>query len=179
VTVTPRREGRRAPSRAAWAAWLLSCGLAAVMASAQGIPAPKLELIRQATVAMKIDQRIHGLIRQRVDARVAALRIDNPGLSDSLAAAARVVVAAAYASRVEGRDGLMARVHAVLDRHLTEEDLKFAVNFKGSDQGKRYRELAPRVVAESVEAGRVWGESLEPEIRRRLEETFRGQNLKL
>lgn len=144
-------------------------------ASAQNIPGPKLDLIKQATAAMKLDQRIQGLVHQRVDAEVEEFRLDNPGLPDSVAREARVVIARVYAENLEGRDGLMPRVYAVLNRHLTEDDLKFAVNFRGSDQGRRYRELVPRVVAESLEAGRVWAENLEPEVRRRLEAVLRGR----
>lgn len=148
-----------------------------VSAQARNIPAPKLELIRQATAAMKLDQRIHGLVRQQVDARTEAFRIDNPGVSDSLVRVARALIADVYTNHLEGRDGLMPRVYAVLDRHLTEEDLRFAVHFSGSDQGRRYRELVPRVVAESLDAGRTWSQSLEPEIRRRLYAALRGTGL--
>jgi hypothetical protein len=155
----------------------LACALALTLgvafAPAQTIPAPKLDLIKQATAAMKLDQRIRGLVAQRVDARVEQLRLDHPGLSDSLASVARSIIAAVYEENLEGRDGLMFKVYSVLDRRLTDEDLKFAVNFKGSDQGKRYRELIPRVVAESLEAGRLWVDRLEPEVRKRLEARLR------
>jgi hypothetical protein len=158
----------------------VTLALAGVTApSGQNISTPKLDLIKQAMASMKIDERIHGMVRQRTESRVESIRIENPGLSDSLAGEARAVIARVYESNLEGRNGLMPRVYAVLDRRLTEEDLKFAVNFRGSDQGKRYRELVPRVVNESLEAGRQWSESLEPEIRQRLEDTFRGQGVRL
>src|SRR5690606_26106779 len=107
------------------------------VATAQSIPAPKLDLIKRAAAAMKLDQRIHGLVRQQVESRVDAFRIDNPGAPDSLVATARTLIAGVYAENLEGRNGLMPRVYTVLDRHLTEEDLRFAVNFSGSDQGRR------------------------------------------
>lgn len=134
----------------------------------QNIPAPKLGLIRQAVTAMKLDARIGGLVAQRVDAKVEELRLRNPDMNDSLAAEARAVIARVYEENLEGPRGLMPRVYAVLDRHLTEDDLRFASDFRNSDHGKRYRELVPRVVNESLEAGRRWGEALEPEIRARL-----------
>jgi hypothetical protein len=152
--------------------WVLTAGI--VMASAQTISAPKLELIKQAMAAMKIDQRIEGLVRQRIEAKVAALKIANPGLSDSLVALARAHITDTYEAHLDTRDGLLTRIHVVLDRRLTEDDLKFAVNFKGSDHGKRYRELVPRVIAESVEAGRLWSDALEPTIQSRLQAALRG-----
>jgi hypothetical protein len=45
-------------------------------------------------------------------------------------------------------------------------------------EGISERELLPRGVNESVEAGRVWSESLEPEIRRRLEDGVRGTEIR-
>jgi len=145
---------------------------------AQNIPTPKLELIKQATTAMKLDQRVQNLIQQKVEARVQTIRLENPGLSDSMVGEIRTVLARVHESRLEGRDGLMPRIYMVLDRRLTEDDLKFAVDFRGSDQGKRYRELVPRVVAESLEAARVWSETLEPSIQIAMEDAFRGHGLK-
>jgi hypothetical protein len=155
------------------------CGLLGLaFARAQNIPAPKMDLIRQAMAAMKIDQRILGLVSQRVAQKTQAIRVENPGVGDSLIQEARGVIATVYAENLDGSGGLMPRIYAILDKRLTEEDLKFAVKFRGSDQGKRYRELVPRVVNESVEAGRDWSDKLEPEIRRRLEDGFRGQGMK-
>jgi hypothetical protein len=113
------------------------------------------------------------LVDQRVESEVQSLRLANPGLSDSLAAEARGIIAGVYAENMAGRDGLLPQVYAVLDRHLTESDLKFASDFRGSDQGKRYRELVPRVVKESLAMGHDWAERLEPVIRRRLEERLK------
>ena len=140
---------------------------------AQNIPAPKLEQIKQAVSAMKLDLRIQGMVAQRVEAKVQSLRLGNPEMTDSLAGEARGIISSVYAGNMEGRDGLMPRVYAVLDRHLTPEDLKFATEFRSSDQGKRYRELVPRIVQESLAAGHEWAERLEPEIRRRLEERLK------
>lgn len=154
-------------------------GAVAVGSAAAEVPPRKLELIRQAMTSMKLDGKIQAMIDQRVEGRVQKLRIENPGLPDSTAARAREVVRGVYAEARAGRDGLDAKVHEVFDRHLTEEDLRFATNFKASDNGKRYREVAPRIVNESVEAGRRWAERLEPEVKRRLEAEFRGENLRL
>jgi len=151
--------------------------LAAFSARAE-VPAPKLELIKQAMAAMKVDARVHGLVAARVEGRIQAIRARNPGISDSLLAVARSAVAGAYADHLEGPDGLFPRVYAVLDRRLGPDDLRFVIDFQGSDQGRRYREMVPRIVAESVEEGRLWAERREPEVRRRLEERLRGSDVK-
>jgi hypothetical protein len=159
---------------------LLSAALVAgaAFSARADVPLRKLALIRQAMTAMKLDLKIEGMIASRVEGRAQKVRIDNPGMPDSLMPAVRATIAEVYAENRAGRDGLDAQVHAVFDRHLTEEDLKFATNFNASDNGKRYREVAPRVVNESIEVGRRWSERLEPEVRRRLEQRFRGESWK-
>ena len=96
-------------------------------------------------------------------------------MKTSAAEKARGVIRGAYAEERQGRDGLDAKVYAVFDRHLTEEDLEFVTNFRASDNGKRYREVAPRIVNECVDAGLRWAERLEPRIRERLGEALRGE----
>jgi hypothetical protein len=152
--------------------------LTAVVAGAAEIPARKLGLIREAMAAMKLDAKIQGMINARVEARTQKIRIDNPQVTDSLANEIRATIAQVYAENRAGREGLDNLVYAVFDRHLTEEDLKFVGSFNSSDNGKRYREVAPRIVKESVDAGQRWSERLEPEIRKRLLERFRDLNLK-
>ena len=157
---------------------LLSVVLSASVVQAD-IPARKVSLIRQAMTSMKLDSKIQGMINAKVEARTQKIRIDNPGLSDSLTNEIRATIAEVYAENRDGRDGLDAQVYAVFDRHLTEEDLKFVGSFNSSDNGKRYREVAPRIVQESVSVGQRWSDRLEPEIRRRLGEQFREIDLKL
>jgi hypothetical protein len=159
------------------AALIAFVSLSSSFASAE-IPAPKLELIKQAMASMKIDARVRGLVAARVEARTQAIRASNPGLSDSLLDVARGATASVYSENMDGPDGLFPRVHAVLDRRLSADDLKFILDFHGSDQGRRYKEMAPRIVAECVEEGRSWAERLEPEIRARLEATFRGAEVR-
>lgn len=148
-------------------------------AFAADIPPRKLALIREAMTAMKLDLKIQGMIDAKTEARAQKVRIDNPGLSDSVGHEIRATIREVYAENRTGREGLDNQVHAVFDKYLSEEDLKFATNFQASDNGKRYREVAPRIVNESVQAGQRWAERLEPEIRRRLEHRFREWNLRL
>jgi hypothetical protein len=168
------------------AARLAALLLLVAMGARAEIAAPKLELIKRAMAAMKVDARIHGLVAARVEGKVQAIRAQNSarnenrdsGVSDSLLAVARSAIAGAYADHLEGPDGLFPRVHAVLDRRLSAEDLRFVADFHGSDEGRRYREAVPRIVAECVEEGRLWAERLEPEVRARLEDALRGTDVK-
>jgi hypothetical protein len=157
---------------------LLVTVLALAFAAGADVPPRKVELIRQAMTAMKLDQKIQGMIDAKIAARVQKIRIENPEVNDSVAGAIRETVALVYSENREGRDGLDRRVLEVFDRHLSEADLRFVANFNGSDNGKRYREVAPRIVSECLQAGQFWSERLEPELRRRLESSFREWSLK-
>lgn len=143
-------------------------------AGASAIAAPKLDLIKRAMASMKIDQKIRALVDQRVELRARQVRGDNPGMPDSVYRGVRAAISRIYADNTDRPGGLMPRIHTLLDRSFSEDDLRFAVNFNGSDQGKRYRERVPRVINESLEIGRRWSEALEPEIRDDLEARFRG-----
>lgn len=156
------RSERRTWTGAAALLLAFSCVLA------RDVPPQKVELIRGAMASMKLDRKIQGMIDHRVEGRVQKLKAENPGLPDSVAAAARVVIAETYAERRQGRDGLDARVIAVFDKHLTEDDLRFAQNFNASDNGKRYREVAPRIVDECVREGAAWADGVDYDVRRKL-----------
>jgi hypothetical protein len=148
-------------------------------AGASNIPAPKLDLIKQAMAATKVDQKIRGLVEQRIEMRALRIRGDNPDMPDSVYHEVRAIVAEVYRTNADRSGGLFSRVYSLIDRNFNENDLKFAVNFNSSDQGKRFRERVPRLVNESQDIGRKWSESLEPEIRSRLDARFRGTGLKL
>jgi hypothetical protein len=155
----------------------LLCAFAAVFA--REVPPQKIELIRSAMESMQLDRKIQGMIDHRVEGRVQRLKADNPGLSDSTAAAARAVIRETYAEERQARDGLDARVYAVFDKHLTESDLRFAKNFNASDNGKRYREVAPRIVEECVREGTRWANEVDYAVRRKLQAQPWGMRLKL
>ena len=111
----------------------LALGVCGILSSATAeVPPRKVALIQQALASMKLDAKIQGMINTRVEARVQKIRIDNPGLSDSLSQEIRSTIAQVYQENRDGRDGLDAQVYAVFDRHLTEEDLKFISKFNAA-----------------------------------------------
>ncbi len=161
-------------------AGFLALGLSLWAVSRAELSGPKLDLIRKAMTAMKVDARVDALVAARVENKAQAIRAMNPDLPESLLAEARAAMAEVYARNLHGgRDGLFPRIYAVLDHRLSTDDLRFVVDFKGSDQGRRYRELVPRLVNECLEEERAWAERLEPDVRSRLETVLRGSGAKL
>ena len=143
------------------------------------IPRQKLALIEKAMDAMRLKPRIEGMIDNVATVKVKRIQNDNPGISDSVLTEVRDVIRRVYRENMDGREGLYPRVYAIFDKYLTEDDLKFAVNFNASDAGQRYSKVAPRIAQESVELGKKWTDKLEPEILSRLKDRFGNDSLKI
>ncbi len=157
----------RFPIRFAFSVLLLGA-IVAPAQDASRIPPQKLDMIKDAMASMRLDDRIQSMVDQQIDIKARRIANDNPDLTEDEVRVVRRTIAGVYAANMRGRGGLMDRVHVIFDRYFTEEDLRFAVRFRDSDGGRRYRDLAPRAVHDAMDAGMRWSEELEPEIRRRL-----------
>ena len=145
---------------------LLSSGFATV-------PPQKVALIQKAMETMRLKSKMDGFINKVVNVKVQRIRNDNPGMSDTTVTEVRNTIAGVYQENLEGKDdALYPQLYAVVDKYLTDDDLKFVLNYKQSDGGQRYAKLAPRIIAEAGEVERKWDERLTPEIGRRLKDRF-------
>ncbi len=136
------------------------------------IPPQKLALIQKAMQTMHVDSRMNGFIGKIVAVKVKRIRNDNPGMSDSLASEIHKVIAGVYQENLDTTDGLYPQLYQVVDKYLTEDDLKFVVNYNGSDGGQRYAKLAPQIIQEAGAVEGKWNDKLQPEIRKRLKTQF-------
>ena len=143
------------------------------------IPKQKMALIEKAMVAMRLKPRIEGMIDHVATVKVKRIQNDNPGISDSVLSEVHEVIRGVYRENMDGREGLYPQVYKLFDKYLTEDDLKFAVNFNASDAGQRYSKFAPRIAQESIELGKKWTDKLEPEILSRLKDRFGNDSLKI
>jgi hypothetical protein len=58
----------------------------------------------------------------------------------------------------------------VYRKHLTLEDLQALIAFYESPVGKKYAQVGPSILNESMEAGQEWGSSLRGKFEKQLEE---------
>ena len=57
----------------------------------------------------------------------------------------------------------------IYDKHFTPDEIRSLITFYSSDIGKKLIEVMPTLLQESMKAGQEWGESLRPEVQRRVQ----------
>ena len=147
------------------------------IAIASDIPREKLALIQKAMEVMHVKSKMDGFIGKIVSAKVKRIQKDNPGVSDSMLVEIQAVINGVYRENLDGGDGLYAKLYQVVDKYLSDDDLKFVMNYNASDGGQRYSKAAPKVIQEAGEIERKWSNKLEPVIMARLKGKFKGADL--
>jgi uncharacterized protein len=65
------------------------------------------------------------------------------------------------------------------DKHFTHDEIKELLRFYSTDIGKKVIRTAPALAQETLAFGMQWRQSLVPEIRRRIRERFKKENIEL
>lgn len=65
-------------------------------------------------------------------------------------------------------DDLVELITPIYDRHFTQPEIRDLIRFYESDTGRRFVELQPQIMQESMEAGQKWGTELAQRIQQRL-----------
>ena len=143
------------------------------------IPKQKIDLIQKAMEVMRVKTKMEGFIGKIVAVKTQRIRNDNPdSISDSLLTEIRNTISRVYQDNLEGRDGLYPQLYAVVDQYLTDDDLKFVMNYNASDGGQRYAKVAPRIVHDALEIEKKWSDKLEPALVEKLKNRFHGLNFR-
>ena len=80
------------------------------------------------------------------------------------------------------RDNLPAFADAVIPlyhKHFTHEDIRGLINFYSTDLGKKAIGVLPLLMQDSMRTGQQWGQSLEPEIQRRILKRLKAEGIEL
>lgn len=64
--------------------------------------------------------------------------------------------------------GLLERQVQIYHRHLSHQEIREILAFYRSPVGVKLNQALPAITAEGYQAGREWGQSLAPELRRRI-----------
>ncbi|SMC53480.1 DUF2059 domain-containing protein [Pedobacter nyackensis] len=67
-------------------------------------------------------------------------------------------------------DHLLEMLLPVYQKHMSEQDLKELIAFYQSPVGKKLAEKTPFIVADSMQAGQVWGKKLGEDIIKKIQE---------
>lgn len=141
------------------------------------IPKQKIALIQKSMDVMHVKSKMDSFIEKTVTVKAQRIRNDNPdSISDSLLREIRSIISGVYQDHLDGNDGLYPQLYTVVDRYLTDDDLKFVMNYNASDGGQRYAKVAPRIVHDALEIEKKWSDRLESVIREKLKDRFQGLN---
>jgi len=73
----------------------------------------------------------------------------------------------------------MALITPIYHRHFTHDEIKGLIAFYQTDLGSKTIRVMPALLQESMSAGQQWGQTLAPEIRRRVLERLKAEGVDL
>lgn len=99
----------------------------------------------------------------------SALRQRHPGLPERVIPELTRELTAVFEERAHAPGGLVDRIIAVYDRHFTHDEVRELIAFNRTPIGRKTLEVMPAIMGETLAAGQAWGQSLAPEVRRRVD----------
>lgn len=82
-----------------------------------------------------------------------------------------------FSEKLTAPGGLVDQVTPVYDRYFTHSEIQDLIAFYQTPTGKKAIQVLPRIVSDSMLAGQRWGQSLNPEIQKRVMEALRKDGL--
>jgi len=86
---------------------------------------------------------------------------------------------ALFEERMNAPDGMVDRVIPIYDKYFTHSEIKELLAFYQTGVGRKAVDVLPKVVAEAMVAGQIWGQSLGPEINRRVAAVLKKEGIEL
>jgi hypothetical protein len=145
-------------------------------AAAQDVAPDKrvdIEKLLEMTGAMRIGQ---ALSQTMVAQLTAAVRAANPSIPDQLMDVLPEEVNAVLA---ENAPAFVAMAVRVYDKYYSAAEVKALIAFYATPIGRKVIAVTPSLAQESMQIGIQWGQSLGPEIDRRIRARFRKEGVKL
>lgn len=99
---------------------------------------------------------------------------ENPDMPEKTIAVIKDEVNQIY---VEEMPGLLAEIVPVYAKHFTHEEIKSLIAFYGTPIGKKSIKVMPSILSECMQAGQLWGQSLEQKLSTRLESRIKNEGL--
>jgi len=160
-------------------AWVAALALGVVFgASAQAdeLTAAKradLDRMLEMTGALAVGQQMSAVMVQQLK---QVIRQANPGVTDAALDSMAAEVDAVIAEHIPSfREMSVLLYH----KYFTHDEVKQMIVFYSSDLGRKTIQVMPMLLRESMTLGQQWGNSLAPEIRRRVRDRLRGQGVEI
>ena len=133
------------------------------------------ELMR-ATGASKIGVQFAAAISQELG---RTLRKARPDIPERVFGVLQQEMLQLFEERIEAPGGLMDRVVPIYEKHFTSDELSQMLAFYRTPAGRKAVETLPAIMSESVQVGQAWGQSLGPEINRRVQAALKREGIEL
>lgn len=154
--------------------------LAAVAYSAAGLAEdsfqerrPDIEQLLEVTGALAIGQQMNAAIVGQMTQLIRQVRPDIP--EETLA----VIPEEVNGVLSENTDTLMGAMITLYAKYYTAAEIKEMLRFYESPLGKKTIRVMPALMAEGMQAGQLWGQSLGPIIERRIRARFKEEGVEL
>lgn len=105
------------------------------------------------------------------------LKASRPEISDRALAVVDKELMALFSEKMSAPGGLMDQIIPVYDKYFTHQEIRELLAFYQTSIGKKVIFVLPKVANESMMAGQRWGQSLGPEIEKRMLTALRREGL--
>jgi len=96
------------------------------------------------------------------------LKAARPEISDRAMTVIEKEINSLLAEEISRPGGLMDRVIPIYSKYYSQAEIRELLAFYQSPIGKKTIQVLPKVASESMVAGRQWGQSLGPELKKRV-----------
>lgn len=121
-----------------------------------------IEQLLEMTGALALGRQMSGMVVQQLTDAIRRSRPDVPQRAlDALPGVIDDLI-------VESMPALRGMLVPLYDRHFTAAEIAQLIDFYRSALGRKTIQVMPQLLHESMTLGRQWGESLGPEIQRRV-----------
>lgn len=127
-----------------------------------------------ATGGSQIASRFAAAMTQRM---FSTLKAEQPDLPDRALAVVERELADLFTEKVDAPGGLLDDVVPIYSKYFSHAEIKELLAFYQSEVGRKAIAVLPQVANESMLAGQRWGESMGPEIQRRVDAALKKEGL--
>ena len=153
--------------------------LCAFSARADELTPAKKDDIRKLIVITgnaKIAEQFAGAVTKNVTDMLTAARPDIP---QRVFVVINQELTKLFKERMDAPDGLVDMTIPIYARYFSHAEIRELLTFYQSSIGQKAITALPNVMAESMAAGRKWGQSLGPEINRRVAATLKKEGIEM
>lgn len=130
-----------------------------------------IEHLLKETGALAVSQQMAGLASVQLAQTVRQMRPDIP---EEIISVLPEEVQAVFAANLESfKEAMIPLYH----KHFTGEEIKEMIRFYETDLGKKVIRVMPVLIADSMEIGQRWGQSLGPQIDARIRARFKKEGV--